>query len=175
MDDTTASLESLELDARKIITDKELITTAQLQSSLRANLEEIKMELAVTADEIKVEIKKGINLLVGKLQKFEDQVNEMDFRVKNLKDECGKSQRSMLDLELKLNDLEDRSRLKNLRFRNFVEGRRQEDIKQILKDYFVDLGIPLNDHDQLTLPQPIQTSNNPDRYPKRYNCMLLFL
>ncbi|CAH2299955.1 Hypothetical predicted protein [Pelobates cultripes] len=101
MDDTTASLESLELDARKIITDKELITTAQLQSSLRANLEEIKKELAVTADEMKVEIKQEINLLAGKLQKFEDQVNEMDFCVKNLKDECGKSQRRMLDLELK--------------------------------------------------------------------------
>ncbi|CAH2223895.1 Hypothetical predicted protein [Pelobates cultripes] len=148
MDDTSVSLESLEMDARKN-SDKELITTSQLQISLRANLEEIKKDLAVTAVEIKTEIKQEINLLTAKLQKFEDQVNELDFYVKNVKDECGKSHCRIFDLELKCNDLEDRSRRKNLRFRNFVEGGRQEDLKQTLKDYFLDLGIPFNEQDQL--------------------------
>ncbi|CAH2321767.1 Hypothetical predicted protein [Pelobates cultripes] len=99
MNDINSSNDTLESEGIKI-SEKDLL----LRSSLRSNLEEIKMELATTAAEIKSEIKQEINVLAAKMQRFEDQ--EMDFQVKTLTDESQKAHSKILALELKLNDME---------------------------------------------------------------------
>ncbi|CAH2311369.1 Hypothetical predicted protein [Pelobates cultripes] len=90
MNDMDLSSESMKSEGKKN-PDKDLITISQLHASLKANLEEIKIQLDSADAEIKSDIKQEINVLVAKIESFEDQLKEMDFQVKNLADDSQKA------------------------------------------------------------------------------------
>ncbi|CAH2248454.1 Hypothetical predicted protein [Pelobates cultripes] len=93
------------------------------------------------ATEIKSDIKMEINILVAKLDGFEVKLKDMDFQVNHLNDDYQLALRKISDLEFKVSDLEDRSRRKNLRFRNLLEKGTEDNVKQIVKEYISALGI----------------------------------
>ncbi|CAH2320170.1 Hypothetical predicted protein [Pelobates cultripes] len=148
MTDMDLSSESMESEGIKN-PDKELITISLLHTSLKANLEEIKSELAVMATEIKADIKMEINILTTKLDGLEVKLKDMDFQVNHLNDDYQLALRKISDLKLKVSDLEDRSRRKNLRFRNLPEKGTQDNAKQIVIEYISALGITYNPSEQL--------------------------
>ncbi|CAH2273718.1 Hypothetical predicted protein [Pelobates cultripes] len=148
MTDMDLSSESTESEGIKNH-DKELITISLLHTSLKANLEEIKSELAVMAIEIKSDIKKEINILAAKLDGFEVKLHDMDLQVNHLNDDYQLALRKISDLEFKVSDLEDRSRQKNLRFRNLPEKGTHDNAKQIVIEYISALGITYNSSEQL--------------------------
>ncbi|CAH2321337.1 Hypothetical predicted protein [Pelobates cultripes] len=128
--------------------NKELITVSQLQASFSENLAEIKNILMINTAEIKNEIKQEMFKLTVKIQNFEDQISTLDFHVNTLKDDNVKIHQKIQELELKIHEMEDRSRQNNLRFRNFEEKGTQENLKQMLHQYFLALNIPIKDQDQ---------------------------
>ncbi|CAH2297020.1 Hypothetical predicted protein [Pelobates cultripes] len=148
LNDIDTSNDTLDQEEIKV-SDKDQVTSSILHNSLRANLDAIKLELATTATEIKLEIKQEINILAANMQRFEDQFKEMDYQVKSLTDETQKAHSKIWALELKLMEMEDRSRRKKLRFRNIPEKHTKEDIRQTLLDFFVALGITFDPHDQI--------------------------
>ncbi|CAH2306501.1 Hypothetical predicted protein, partial [Pelobates cultripes] len=100
LNDMDLSMENTESDGIKN-PDKDPITISLFRTSLKANLDEIKAKLASTAVEIKSDIKLEINVLAAKIERFEDQLKEVDFQVKNLTDDCQKAHRDIFDLQIK--------------------------------------------------------------------------
>ncbi|CAH2219183.1 Hypothetical predicted protein [Pelobates cultripes] len=145
MEESNISFDCMEVDGKK---DKEMVTINQLEFNLRDILMELKKEMATNALEIKQEIKYEINQLASKMQNFEDQFTALDFHVNKIKEVNEKVLQKLNDLEFKTNDLEDSLRRKNLRFRNFEQTSKSEDLKQSRKEYFTASGLIFKEQEE---------------------------
>ncbi|CAH2320305.1 Hypothetical predicted protein [Pelobates cultripes] len=136
------------MDINKDNKEQEEITTKVLNESLQSILEEIKSEISKNSIEIRQEIKSDIFKLTEKFQVMEDRLKNVDFQIVSTNEEVNLLTSKIHYLENKIEDLEDRSRRKNLRFRNFEDSNKQENLEYMLHDYFKALGLKLDGHNE---------------------------
>ncbi|CAH2306314.1 Hypothetical predicted protein [Pelobates cultripes] len=79
---------------------------------------------------------------------MEDRLKNVDFQIVSTNEEVNILTSRIHNLENKIEDLEDRSRRKNLRFRNFEDSNKQGNLEYMLHDYFKALGLKLDGHNE---------------------------